>query len=193
MRVGKPGLGYPWSWSVVPWLAGEIAARVPPADPFVTAEQLGTFLHTLHEPAPEDAPVNPYRGGPLTDRAPAVLDRIRLLGDRIDGPATLARWEMLSTVPWSGARVWLHGDLHPANVLVAGGRIAGVIDFGDISGGDRATDLSVAWMLLPAAARDAFRVRGRVRRRRHLVTRPRLGTRARTHVPRGIRRQPAHG
>ena len=86
VRVGKPGLGYPWSWSVVPWLAGEIAARVPPADPFVTAEQLGAFLHALHEPAPEDAPVNPYRGGPLTDRAPAVLDRIRLLGDRIDWP-----------------------------------------------------------------------------------------------------------
>ena len=43
-------------------------------------------------------------------------------------------------------------------MLVAGGRIAGIIDFGDISGGDRATDLSVVWMLFPAAARDAFRV-----------------------------------
>ena len=44
----------------------------------------------------------------------------------------------------------MHGDLHPANLLVDdGGALAGVIDFGDITAGDPATDLAVAWMLLP--------------------------------------------
>ena len=35
--------------------------------------------------------------------------------------------------------------------------MAGVIDFGDLTAGDPATDLSVAWMLLPPETRTAFR------------------------------------
>ena len=31
-----------------------------------------------------------------------------------------------------------------------------MIDFGDLAAGDPATDLSVAWMLLPPAARQTF-------------------------------------
>ena len=52
--------------------------------------------------------------------------------------------------------MWLHGDLHPANILVHRGRISGVIDFGDITAGDPASDLSVAWMLLPTGGHATF-------------------------------------
>jgi len=58
---------------------------------------------------------------------------------------------------WDRPPVWLHGDLHPANILVHRGSISAVIDFGDITSGDPAGDLSVAWMLLPAECHDAFR------------------------------------
>jgi aminoglycoside phosphotransferase (APT) family kinase protein len=58
---------------------------------------------------------------------------------------------------WSGAPVWLHGDPHPANILVRDGRVCGVLDFGDITAGDPATDLSLAWMLLPASCHGVFR------------------------------------
>ena len=44
---------------------------------------------------------------------------------------------------------WIHGDLHPRNVLVKDGKITGVIDWGDITSGDRATDLAGVWMLFP--------------------------------------------
>ncbi|MBD2096551.1 phosphotransferase [Trichocoleus sp. FACHB-591] len=42
---------------------------------------------------------------------------------------------------------WIHGDLHLRNVLVEKGVITGVIDWGDITRGDRATDLAAIWML----------------------------------------------
>jgi aminoglycoside phosphotransferase (APT) family kinase protein len=53
--------------------------------------------------------------------------------------------------------LWIHGDLHPGNLLVdSGGRLSAVIDFGDLAAGDPATDLSVIWMLLPPSERPAF-------------------------------------
>jgi aminoglycoside phosphotransferase (APT) family kinase protein len=41
--------------------------------------------------------------------------------------------------------------------FVRDGRVTGIIDFGDITAGDPAADLSVAWMLLSASLRGAFR------------------------------------
>jgi aminoglycoside phosphotransferase (APT) family kinase protein len=52
--------------------------------------------------------------------------------------------------------LWIHGDLHPGNLLVSGGRLSAVIDFGDLTAGDPATDLSVIWMWLPPSARQTF-------------------------------------
>jgi aminoglycoside phosphotransferase (APT) family kinase protein len=59
LRVGRPGSGFPWSWSVVPWLAGESALVAPPQDPAPIAATLAQFLRALHQPAPDDAPHNP--------------------------------------------------------------------------------------------------------------------------------------
>jgi aminoglycoside phosphotransferase (APT) family kinase protein len=51
---------------------------------------------------------------------------------------------------------WLHGDFHPANILTLDGRISGVIDFTDLTSGDPATDLSVAWMVPGIDPGDLF-------------------------------------
>ncbi len=50
--------------------------------------------------------------------------------------------------------MWLHGDLHPANAVVADGTLAGVIDFGELCAGDPAADLAAAWLLLPDGAAE---------------------------------------
>ena len=47
--------------------------------------------------------------------------------------------------------------MHPGNLLVRDGHLAGVLDFGDLTAGDPATDLSVGWMLLHGSARRKFR------------------------------------
>jgi aminoglycoside phosphotransferase (APT) family kinase protein len=65
-------------------------------------------------------------------------------------------WQAALAAPMDAPDTWIHGDLHPRNVLVSDGRIIAVIDWGDIAAGDRATDLAGIWMLLPErAAREA--------------------------------------
>ncbi|MBY8882425.1 aminoglycoside phosphotransferase family protein [Streptomyces sp. PLK6-54] len=157
LRVGRPAAGYPWSWSVVPFFPGVTAARSEPDDPWSAAATLGGFLDALHAPAPSAAPVNPVRGIPLAGRTEGVLAGLAHVGSD-DRAAALRMWETAAAAPvGDGPAVWLHGDLHPANILVDRGRISAVIDFGDITAGDPATDLSVAWMLFTAQQRAEFR------------------------------------
>lgn len=153
--AGRPADGYPWPWSVVPWLPGGIAADTPLADPTAATDSLGRFVAALHQPAPAEAPQNPVRGCPLAHRQEAVTERLARVGPGLapgERDALAAAWaEGLATPVWDGPALWLHGDLHPANLLVDGrGRLSAVIDFGDLTAGDPATDLAVAWMLFDA-------------------------------------------
>jgi aminoglycoside phosphotransferase (APT) family kinase protein len=156
-RTGVPACGYPYSWSVVPYLPGVPAAQASSFDPAAAAAAVGGFLGALHAPAPADAPANPFRGVPLAERASTFAANLALIGDQVDRDAVLRAWVAALTAPgYDGPPVWLHGDLHPANILVNGGQVSGVIDFGDITAGDPASDLSVAWMLLPAGGHAIF-------------------------------------
>lgn len=164
LRTGVPGAGYPWAWSVVAYLPGTPAADDPPFDRAEAARAVGGFLGALHVPAPRDAPANPYRGGPLAERAENFsknLDMIAVQAGKVghvDRTAIEAVWsDALAAPPHGGPPVWLHGDPHPANILISDGRVSGVLDFGDITAGDPAADLALAWMLLPAGQHAAFR------------------------------------
>jgi aminoglycoside phosphotransferase (APT) family kinase protein len=99
---------------------------------------------------------------PLADRDKALREHLRQLDGLVDRAAVFTLWERaLSTSRWPGAPSWIHGDLHPANLVVSKGRLSAVIDFGDLAAGDPAVDLSVAWMLFPSSARAAFRASAR--------------------------------
>jgi aminoglycoside phosphotransferase (APT) family kinase protein len=50
----------------------------------------------------------------------------------------------------------VHGDLHPANVVVSDGTLSGIVDFGAMCAGDPAWDLAAAWVLLPADTASRF-------------------------------------
>jgi aminoglycoside phosphotransferase (APT) family kinase protein len=149
VRVGVPQGWYPWSWSIVPWIDGDTADLSVPRDD--QAETLAGFLEALHRPAPADAPRNPYRGVPLQQREPDFRERmVRLQGrcHAIDARVS-GIWADALAAPTGTASTWIHGDLHPRNVLCRNGRIEGVIDWGDMAQGDRASDLASIWMLLP--------------------------------------------
>jgi aminoglycoside phosphotransferase (APT) family kinase protein len=156
LRPGRPGPRYPWSWSVLPWLPGTVAAATDPAGRTAWAPHLADVLAALHVPAPDDAPVNPYRGVPLATRDAPVTARF----DGADLPqvdALRSAWaEGLAAPPFAGVPLWVHGDPHPGNLLALDGRLSGLIDFGDLGSGDPASDLATAWMTFDEAGRDAF-------------------------------------
>lgn len=158
LRVGLPSGDYPWNWTVVAWFDGDVAADVELVDPLVEARRLGRFVDALHAPAPADAPVNPFRGQPIDELRPRVVNSIERLGGSIDAAAVTARLDRLTDVDdWNGAPLWLHGDLHSANLLVRDGTICAVLDFGDITSGDPAVDLAIGWMLFDDEALAVFR------------------------------------
>ena len=147
LRIGRPGHGYPWNWSVIPWLPGRTADLAAPHSD--EAIRFAAFLRALHRPAPPDAPENEFRGVPLADRRQSVEQRMQRVGEHFDLSGLHIRplWESALDATIDVSNRWLHGDLHPRNVLVAEGRITGIIDWGDITSGDVATDLASIWML----------------------------------------------
>jgi aminoglycoside phosphotransferase (APT) family kinase protein len=149
VRIGEPSARFPNHWTVAEWVPGEPADRDPISQGDHAADTLAGFLRALHEtPAPADAPASPDRGVPLSTLTHEF--------DEVSGDIRAAWDEAVAAPEWDGPPIWLHGDLHPANVVVSAGTLAGVIDFGEMCAGDPATDLAAAWLLLPAGAAPRF-------------------------------------
>lgn len=157
---GAPGEGLPWQWSIYRWLPGEAAtfALIPDLRRF--ARDLAAFLSALHRIDASEGPLagahNFQRGAP-----PAVYDRetrraIDILGDRIDRRLATRVWEHAVQSRWSAAPVWVHGDVSGGNILVDGGRLSAVIDFGALGVGDPACDLTMAWTFFTGDSRAEF-------------------------------------
>ncbi len=107
--------------------------------------------------------MSPNRGVPLEALADEFAERFQavvssgLAAPALDIQGIQDIWaEAVSAPRWQGPPVWLHADLHPANVVVSGGTLSGVVDFGELCAGDPATDLAAAWSILPAGAAARF-------------------------------------
>jgi aminoglycoside phosphotransferase (APT) family kinase protein len=161
LAAGEPGEGYPWPWSVYRWLPGENPVEGALSEPVRLAEELAAFVAGMRAVTLPGAPAA-HRGGPLAsldaETRAAIEDLRRIPEERVDCDAVTAVWEDALRAPeWDGPPIWLHADLMPGNLLIAGGRLASVIDFGCMGAGDPACDLFPAWNLLPAGARKVFR------------------------------------
>ncbi|WP_443032650.1 aminoglycoside phosphotransferase family protein [Streptomyces sp. DH41] len=161
LGAGEPAEGYPWPWSVYRWLPGEVPVAGALTEPGLLARDLAGFVAAMRGITLPGAP-NAHRGGPLAtlDAATrAAIGELRgLPQEGIDCDAAAAVWQDALRAPdRDGPPVWLHADLMPGNLLVDGGRLSSVIDFGCMGVGDPACDLFPAWNLLPAGARGVFR------------------------------------
>ena len=157
LRVGVPSVVFPWPWTVARWIEGTPGNLVDPAVLAHVAQPLGEFFRALHRDAPEDAPTDSFRDVPLQTHDGNVHSRLDEVGDGVDREQLLRLWEAsLNASPWPSAPQWIHGDPHPANLIVRDGALVGVIDFGDLCAGDPATDLAGGLLALPYHALDEF-------------------------------------
>jgi aminoglycoside phosphotransferase (APT) family kinase protein len=158
LAKGAPAAGYPWEWGIYPWLEGES----PAAGKNSLARELARFAGALHGIDHPGGP--PGRGASaLESRDEPTRAALVSLEGIVDTDAAAAVWDAaLRTPKWAAPPVWTHGDLMPANLLVRGGSLTGVIDWGGFGVGDPAVDLMPAWNLLDATGRDVFRAELRV-------------------------------
>ncbi len=158
---GRPGEGYPFEWSVYPWIDGEPARRDRIADLPRFAEQLAAFLRELRA-VPADGGPRPglhsaYRGGPLEHYDAETRAALVALEGQVDTSAARAIWDEALASPFEGSPVWFHGDIAVGNLLVREGELAAVLDFGCAGVGDPACDGVIAWTLFDAEAAAVYR------------------------------------
>ena len=68
----------------------------------------------------------------------------------------MALWNNACATRWTKLPVWIHGDVAVGNLLMDGGKLAAVIDFGGAAVGDPACDLVMTWTYFTGKARDIF-------------------------------------
>ncbi|MCW8102946.1 aminoglycoside phosphotransferase family protein [Streptomyces tauricus] len=160
--VGEPGFGYPWPWAVSRWLDGEVATVDALADSSEAAVELAAFLLALQRFEPDDMCALAVREdltvGPLAARDRATRAAIAEVDAAFDGAAMTGLWDAALSAPaWDRPPVWFHGDFHTGNLLTVDGRLSAVVDFGGLGIGDPACDLMIAFTLMSAGPRAAFR------------------------------------
>jgi aminoglycoside phosphotransferase (APT) family kinase protein len=154
---GRPDDTYPFAWAIFGWIEGRPYADDLVADERRVAMDLARFVRELRGiEAGDGVP----RGGrrPLGDLDAATRAAIAGSGGVVDAKAAMAAWERALEAPaWDGAPVWIHTDLLRPNLLVGGGRLRAVIDFGGMGAGDPAADVVPAWSVFGAAGRAVYR------------------------------------
>jgi aminoglycoside phosphotransferase (APT) family kinase protein len=163
LAKGEPGLGYPHPWSIYSWLDGEPASADRIADPVRFAVDLADFLSALRGIDPSGGPLpglhNWFRGGSLRTYDRQTREALTALDGHVDIGLADQIWANALEARWDGTQTWFHGDIAQGNLLLNDGQLGAVIDFGTCGVGDPACDLAIAWTLLTAEGRQAFRER----------------------------------
>lgn len=156
--IGRPGQGYPMPWSVQTWLDGDVATPSGLAGSEAFATDLVTLISALRAVDVRGRTFDGQgRGGELTDHDEWMTICFAESDGLLDVPRLRAAWARLRELPRCGPAVMSHRDLIPANLLVRGEHLVGVLDGGGFGPADRALDLVAAWHLLDADRREIVR------------------------------------
>jgi aminoglycoside phosphotransferase (APT) family kinase protein len=154
---GAPTSWYPFPWAIYRWIDGDPYSDGIVDDERRAARDLAQFVIELRG-------VNPVEGAPRGGRQPLrTLDAstraaIEAAHGVIDGDAATAVWDRSLDAPeFDGTPRWIHTDLLRPNLLVDGGRLCAVIDFGGVGVGDPAADVIPAWSVFGHLGREVFR------------------------------------
>ncbi|MFI0716398.1 aminoglycoside phosphotransferase family protein [Streptomyces inhibens] len=157
VRFGEPSERFPKHWTVMTWVPGEPLDHSSISRGDHAADTLAGFLRALHVEAPAEAPIAADRSGHPKDCTDGFENFFQaVVPDDIAADVRAVWDDAVAAHAWEGPRVWVHGDLHPANVVVSDGTLSGIVDFGDMFAGDPAWDLAAAWVLLPAGTASRF-------------------------------------
>ena len=159
VAIGEPGAGFPLPWSVQTWLPGVTADDEDPGGSVAFAHDLAEFIGGVRTIGTGGRTFSGRgRGGNLRSHDGWMETCFARSGRLLDVPGLRQLWETMRALPRGGAGdVMSHGDLIPGNVLVSGGRLAGILDVGDLGPADPALDLVAAWHLLEDGPRQALR------------------------------------
>jgi aminoglycoside phosphotransferase (APT) family kinase protein len=160
VAIGEPGPGYLLPWSVQTWLPGTPATPDRPGDSPELAADLAVFVAALRGIGTGGRAFAGHgRGGDLRAHDEWMETCLRRSEGLLDVPRLRGMWARARQLPAPGADVMAHGDLIPGNVLVASGRLAGIVDTGGFGPAGPALDLVAAWHLLGDAPRAVLRGR----------------------------------
>lgn len=158
VAIGAPGHGYPLSWSVQTWLPGQVATPDYAADSPAFALDLAAFIGGLRRADTHGRRfAGGGRGGALRDQDGWMETCFRASESLVDVPGLRRLWARLRELPPGGPEVMSHRDLIPPNMLVADGRLVGILDGGGFGPADPALDLVTGWHLLDADRRAILR------------------------------------
>ncbi|MCA1306896.1 aminoglycoside phosphotransferase family protein [Microbacterium esteraromaticum] len=163
LATGAPSAAFNRPWSVREWIDGHTLAAVDAPDRESAIDSLGDALAKLQACDTGGGPwagrTSAYRGCHVSSVGEDVQGWLPLLNGReADGCRKL--WDAAVATVWTGAPVWVHGDVAPGNMLFGSkGQLAALIDFGQTCVGDPACDLAFAWLSCSAGERDQLRDR----------------------------------
>jgi len=159
VAIGEPGAGYPAPWTVQTWLPGTVATGREPGESVAFARDLAGVIHEVRAIDTRGRTFSGKgRGGDLESHDTWVEHCLRQSEQLLDVPRLRRLWAELRSLPENTTgELMTHGDLMPGNVLVADGRLAGVLDVGGLGPADPALDLISAWHLFEPGPRQAFR------------------------------------
>lgn len=157
-HLGRPGSGYPLPWSVQSWIDGEPATSTSCQDSVGLAHDLARLLCGLRAADTRGRRFSgPGGEGDFTHNDPWMEECLRRGEGLVDTAAVRRLWQRLRVLPREDPDAMCHTDLIPSNLLVAGGRLEGVLDTGGFQPADPAYDLVCAWHLLEPGPREALR------------------------------------
>lgn len=158
VAIGEPGAGYPLPWSVNTWVPGTVAIEQDASGSDAYARDLAEFVQALRAMDTRGRIFRgTNRGGNLQSRDDWMRECIDRSDQLLDVAWLTRTWAALRTLPRTSPDAMTHGDLVPGNLLVADGKLAGVLDVGEFGPADPALDLVIAWHGLQTGPRQVFR------------------------------------